>query len=226
MAIISNVKVFLEKRAIGNAVSPQIHELEVAAAAAFATGDRDGALAFQRAADQLRRELLASKTALAQPATATASTKRPDTRLIASQWSALNAARVHLTKTACVLDCGERGNVTITPTGITLSGSLQTDPTALLLVARHAQLHWNGHAVAAGSNDFKFGIAVASSMLGVKTKRARINRSRRSEADDLSQAMRPILDGINGAASPSRPTASGRSSRPGATFSSATPTTA
>ena len=230
--IIPKIKTYFENRATATASSAQIHQLEAAAAAALASGDAVGAAAFQRAAAQLRFELLANRIAILRAGKgSTAKTKdgkpvepkHADSRLIAQQWSALNADRVLLSKSACVLDCGTRGTATITPTGITLSGSLQTDPTALLLVARHAQLHWNGRAKAAGNDDFKFGFAVAGSMLGVATKRARIPRARRAEADGMSQTMRPILDAITGIASLRRPAAPGGSSRPGATFAPAAP---
>jgi hypothetical protein len=231
--MISIAKTFFENRASGSVTSAQIHQLEVAAVTAVASGDKAAADAFQQAADQLRAQLFANRISLSRP-TGTpsdakakddkSSTAKPfDPRVVSSQWSALGAYRVHLSKTTCVLDCGARGMATITPTGITLSGSLQADPTALLLMARHAQLHWDGRATVAGSKDFKLGIAVAGAMVGVKTRRARIGCNQRLEAHTLTETMRPILSNITGVPSPSRPAAPGSPSTPRAMPSPAMP---
>jgi hypothetical protein len=223
---IYGIKEFLERRATGTLTSPQIQQLEAAAVAAIATGDTDAAAAFQRAADALRSALVSSSIAYSPPKEVKEEKdkdgkpiKAPAPKIvppgvIAMQWAALAPTNLHASRGTCLLDCGGRGTITITPTGISLTGSLANDPIAILLSARHAQLHWDSACKIAGSDEFKFNVAVAGKMLGVKTRRAHVPFARRSEARDLADDWRPVLSSITGVVAPPRPGAPRATIRP------------
>jgi hypothetical protein len=225
--IIVPVKAFLERRAASAMSSPQIHQLEAAVTAAIASGDHEAAATLQREADRLRAQLVAQGATFVapKPPPKAKNGEQPKQQppkivpagVIALQWAALNPTKIQAINGVCVLDCGDRGAVTITPTGISCSGSLGNDPTAILLTARHAQLHWNGTCRISGTDSYKFQVAVAGQMLGVKTQRAHVPLMRRADATRLKVEWQPLLASITG--SPTRPNRPGRS----AEISSPTP---
>lgn len=191
--LIQGIKEFLDRRAASEPTSSVIQRLEAAAAAAAATGDLATATALQMEADRLRRSSMAANIIIS-PRPKSQPAKPLNVRHVVMQWRALEPSKVYTGDGVCVLDCGDRGTATITATAVTLSGALQNEPIAVLLMARHAQQHWGGKAVAFGTTDFKFQVAVASKMLKVKTARARIPRNRRADADELAKDWRPIVD--------------------------------
>ena len=177
-----------------------------------ARGDAATALALQREADFLRASLHAASQAFnsSHAAGKRNSVVEPvkfDTKMIAVQWASLQADQVRVSGKACVLDCGTRGSVTVTPTGIALTGSLKADPNAIMLLVRHAQLNWDSKLIVHGSDEFKLNTGVASKMLGVKVLRGRIPRSQRAEADALANKWRSTLDLALFGNAPTRPRA-------------------
>lgn len=197
---------YLDRRASGRCRSSIVHTLTIAAAEAAARGDATAAFVFQQEIDRLRARMVERGETYISP--------RPekegqvgvfDSRMIAIQWASLPCAAMHQTSSACLIDCGDRGRVSITSRGISLTGGLQNDPAAILLAVRHGQLNWPHGFIAHGSPEEKFRIAVAAKMLGVKVKGAKIPRARRAEADALVVQWQPLLDTIREHGEPTRP---------------------
>jgi hypothetical protein len=194
----------LDRRALGHGLSAIVLQLQQAAKQAAASGDIDAARAFQQEIDRLREAMRNDSLTLAEPVAG--GKAELNTALIPIQWASLQADNVYIAKTACVFDCGARGTLTLTPHGLTMTGDLDNDPAAIMLIARHGQLNWNSKInIHGGSDELRFKLAVASEMLGVKTKGARISGSRRTEADTLKAAWKPQLDAMLYGSVPSRP---------------------
>jgi len=203
------VSTYLRQRAAGVANSAVVRALEREAAEAAARGDETAAAALQREADRLRQRMLAGNLTFASKQKKEDKEKPLDVKTLAVQWVGLGAGAVHGGPSACMLDCGPRGAVLISGTAVSLTGALQDDPVAILLLARHARLHWEGRVVARGSPEFEFKYGVAAKMLGVKVRRGLIPWGRRTEAAELARDWQPILQGIIEGRTPTRPTGAG-----------------
>lgn len=130
-----------------------------------------------------------------------------DPEVLKVQWAALEAEQVIVSKNTTIFDCGERGKVTISATGINVRWATEDDPLITLLAMRHAQLNWDGRIFCGTkSEEIKFKAAVAAEMLGINELNAEIPSHRRAEAAKLAKEWQPILDKILPTAEPYRPT--------------------
>ena len=197
---------YLDRRASGRCHSSIVLNLTMAAAEAAARGDTAAALLFQREIDRLHDEMAQnSETYISSRPEKRGEADDFNARMVAIQWASLPSDAMYQTNTACLVDCGSRGRVSITPRGISLTGGLQNEPAAILLAVRHGQLNWPHGIVAHGSPEERFKFAVAAKMLGVKVKGAKIPRARQAEADALIEQWQPLLDEIRQHAGPARP---------------------
>ena len=209
---------YLNRRYAGRFHSTLIHQLTRAAAEAAERGDTAAALAFQQEIDRIRDRMNERKETFIGPRPAEATSKDPfEVRLVAVQWAGLPSGRLVQSPSACLIDCGDRGTVSITATGVSFTGELENDPAAIMLAVRHGQMNWPSGIVFHGSAEEGFKIAVAAKMLGVKVKGAKIPRARRAEAKALMLEWKPQLDSIRYGSGPARPARSG--SAPSVTIS-------
>lgn len=190
------LKSYFARRASARSHSLIVRNLTDAVSQAAARGDTIAAFAFQREIDRLMAEMTAGNETYFAERPKANKEEELDLSLFGLQWAELTCDAMHQSKSAFLIDCGDRGRATITPQGISLTGGLENDPTALLLAVRHAQLNWSNGIVATGSPEEKFKIAVAAKMLGVKVRGASIPRSRRAEAEALMESWQPQLEAI------------------------------
>lgn len=200
------LKHYLNTRASSRCNATIIKDLKSAAEQAAERGDSAAALAFQGEIDRLYDHLADEGQTYASPRPAPDGEEPSfNPSLIAVQWSAFPSEALHQSKSACVIDCGERGKVIIAPSGIALTGEVLSDPKAIQLCVRHAQLNWKHGMRIHGSDEVKFKFAVAAKIAGVKVKGARIPRARRAEAEALIQQWRQDLGDDRRGSQPARP---------------------
>jgi hypothetical protein len=141
-----------------------IQELESAATIARLAGDIAAAEAFERSITSLEKESEDGEARFARVEFSL--TGKPVADIDLGKWALLNPESIRSAGNSAVIDCGERGRITIVGGAIITSGSIGLTPMFALLVADHAKRNFGGRGTVVGEPYFLENMAVANAAMG------------------------------------------------------------
>ncbi len=181
-----------------------VRELQAAARAARVAGDTLTALALEQSIEDLKIDVPMFSAAISGLTFGTS--KSRDLELDMAKWSLLKPRAIHATEPASIIDCGQRGRITIIGGSILIKGSIAMDPMTALLIADHAKRNHNGQGTAFGSREFLRNIAVANAATGTAIHGPQIAAEGQAAIQQAARGWQPMLTAIR-SASPTRPAA-------------------
>lgn len=184
-----------------------IQHLQAAAQAAIAEGREDVAKVLLE-----RAEAIATHAGQlgASPDAGLQVLREDDVASVVKDWGALSPTPRYFAKGVLLLDCGNQGQIVIAGGVVSLDD--KQGPEARLLMAKHAQRHWNNKILLYGTPEQIFWSGVACEMVGVEVVGYAIPQARRAEAEALKLLWEPKLRAIEG--NPVRPQSRGGRSQP------------
>jgi hypothetical protein len=179
-----------------------VAELRTAANAARETGDVLTALAIEQSIAELKNDLPKILPLIAGLTFQTSTPRDPE--MDAAKWSLLKPKAIHAAELASIIDCGEKGRITIIGGAILIKGSIAMEPMTALLIADHAKRNLNGQGIAFGCQEFMHNIAVVNAAMGTTLEGLQYAEYDKAYIHATARGWQPMVHAIHTVA-PSQP---------------------